>query len=214
MKFKILKMIIATFAFSFSAYCNASLITSMSNGTPVNFTHHYDYIRTPIVENGYTFTSSHGAHYGLVDFGFGANGMWNDLSIVAISSGRSGRSIKFEFHNPVSSILGFFNYPPSYGQPSISIFDTAGILLESYMLDFSFPSSPFPINQGEYYGFARQTNEIGSFVISGKFVGMTDMEIARVEVTEPSTLVLLLLTFFFLFVYRFYGLNWHYKTLK
>jgi hypothetical protein len=40
------------------------------------------------------------------------------------------------------------------------------------------------------------------------------MEIARVEVTEPSTLVLLLLTFFFLFVYRFYGLNWHYKTLK
>ena len=114
--------------------------------------------------------------YGLV-----ANGNWD--------SGRNGYSatdqpnamMRFDFADPVCAVVGFVNYAPGFGGPFImEIFDGSNTSLETFDITNNAPiSTPNSINDGEFRGFVRATNDIAALELSGEFDVLDDLKFSR-----------------------------------
>ena len=123
---------------------------------------------------------------------FGANGDWSGEPMEAVNSALG--SMTFQFSQPVAGVAGELNYAPgSYGNAPLEIeaFASDGRLLESYEPVFSTGGA---LNSGEFYGFADDTADIGSFVVTGSYAALRDLTIERDPLTAPEPSGLLLLT--------------------
>ncbi|SEF59753.1 PEP-CTERM protein-sorting domain-containing protein/MYXO-CTERM domain-containing protein [Bryocella elongata] len=177
-----------------SAAARASEVTSISNGTVYTIPSVNQQGAGPeTVATGITWTSTNsGAVFGYSDtYGFNDNGIWNGLSMAGVNS--SSDSMTFTFSDSVSAAGAFINYSPSWGNPTIAVYDTNGNLIESEILDFAVADGPDAINEGYFYGFQESTADIGSFTITGAYAGVSEITLSgSVAATpEPGALVLL-----------------------
>jgi hypothetical protein len=124
-------------------------------------------------------------------YGFGSNGNWTGLNMMATTSNTGSMSITFD--DPVAEIGGFMNYVPDRGyEPAyVEIYDVNDDLIESVQLTFL---TGFGLNLGEFVGFLQDANVIAKVVFRGGYIGVTELEYMRLtatEVPEPATLALL-----------------------
>jgi len=189
-----MKKVICLVACLCAGTANAAVINSISDdATSHAFTNTDGYSNGPISENGFTWSSDndysvYGSNFG---YGLGENGTWDSgLNFVGLNS-QTG-SMTFDFDNSVSSVTAFLNYATSsYGFGLISIYDAANNLLESHELNINTDSSSY--NDGEYWGFSRQSADISSFVISNAYIVAADLRtsIASTSVPAPASIALL-----------------------
>jgi len=182
-----MKKIICLVACLCAGTANAAVINSISdNATSHAFTPIDGLTDGPISENGYTWTSDNSSSvYGYEGgYALDQNGRWGSgLTFIGLNS-QTG-SMTFDFDNSVSSVTAFLNYATtSYGFGLISIYDAANNLLESHELDINTGSSSY--NDGEYWGFSRQTADISSFVISNAYIVAADLRTSIVSTSVPA----------------------------
>lgn len=189
-----MKKIICLVACLCAGTANAAVINSISGDvTSHAFTNTGGFTDGPISENGFTWTSdnSYSVYGSETGYGLGENGDWGSgLTFVGLNS-QTG-SMTFDFDNSVSSVLAFLNYATtSYGFGLISIYDAADNLLESHDLNINTGSGSY--NDGEYWGFSRQSADISSFVISNAYIVAANLttSIASTSVPAPASIALL-----------------------
>ena len=169
-----------------ASLANATAITSLANGTPVVMPANNLFTAGPVVEPGYTYTSSNSNSVFGYTFGYGLNnnGAWNSgLGSPYLGLNTSEGWSLITFDAPVSSVLAFVNYADQTGTPIISVFDAGNNLIESTVLNFSTTGD----NQGFNYGFTESSNIIKSIEFSNAYIVATNIQ---TEVPEPSTLAL------------------------
>ena len=170
---------------------NAELITSLTDGTSLVIPASNLFTNGPVDGDGFTWSSTNtGSVYGFTGgYGLGNNGGWDSsLGFPYMGLNTSSGAMTISFDTAVSSVLGFFNYAPNFGGTTIAIFDTSNNLLESFTLSFATSGS----NQGQYLGFARLSNQIGSLVMTNGYIVGADFSVSSMSsvprVPEPGTL--------------------------
>jgi len=187
-----MKKIVCLVACLCAGTANASIINSISGDeTSHAFTNSGEFSGGPISENGFTWTSTNNnSVYGYEgSYGLDQNGSWGaGLTFVGLNT-QTG-SMTFNFDTSVSSVLAFLNYATtSYGFGSMSIYDAGDNLLESH--DLSINTDSGSNNEGEYWGFSRQTADISSFVISNAYIVAADLRTGITSVPAPASIALL-----------------------
>jgi hypothetical protein len=170
----------------------ATLITSIPGGTivPMPIVNYEgtgpQAFGSPTISWSATTFSVFGYNSG---FGFGSNGSWSGVDMAGIDAGTG--SMTFSFSTPVSAVGGFINYSPGTSPffPTIAVYYNS-TLLEFDSLSFSTGGGT---NTGFFYGFSEST-PITSFVLSGDFIGLTNLTFAS-PVPEPSTWAMMILGF-------------------
>jgi hypothetical protein len=122
-------------------------------------------------------------------YGFNANGSWSGLDMTG-TNGAPSASITFSFSAPVSAVGGFLNYGTSNGLNTISVFNGA-TLIETDTLTFATGGGT---NTGLFLGFSEAT-PITSFVLTGAFIGLTNLTVVASAVPEPATWAMMILGF-------------------
>lgn len=126
-------------------------------------------------------------------FGMGDNGYWS-WSMIGINTGTGAMTI--DLGGLYSSVGGFMNYAPDYGDATISAIAGDGTtILESYVISTLAPiSTPSGSDDGAYRGIERLTADIAYFRIENSYLGMHNITLdGRSEaIPEPSTALLVL----------------------
>lgn len=150
----------------------------------------------PITFDNYTWSSTNatqqgGSVYGYnLGYGYLANGYWNaaigpmagvndSFAVYGVTD-----TMTFAFTSPVPWVGGFFNYVPGGPTPTtLAVWDTNGILIESYDLTFNFNDYSL-VNAGEWIRFTEAI-PIGFFTMTDNYVGVAN------PTPEPGSLLLL-----------------------
>lgn len=128
-------------------------------------------------------------------YSFDENGSWLGMAMIGTNDGRSSMSLSFA--TPVAGVGAYLNYAPSVsGSPAvIAIYDAAGVLLDSYRLDFTTDGS---LNSGEFRGFLLPSAGISRLTLSGGLIGaahlqvqVTALDAVLPAVPEPRTAAML-----------------------
>jgi hypothetical protein len=184
----------AVFA-SATLVAHASVVTSIPGGTTyalpiVNYFGAGPQTVVPgIIWSSNNSSSVSGGAFGYNgEYGFPPNGSWRGLVMAGTNSAFD--SMTFSFSSPVMAVGGFLNYGPGMGSPfTISVYDTSNHLIETYLPTFLTGGG---INTGAFYGFSESSADIGSFVLSGGYAGLTNLRVeAAPPIPEPSSLILL-----------------------
>ncbi|MFV0244378.1 MAG: VPLPA-CTERM sorting domain-containing protein, partial [Qingshengfaniella sp.] len=139
-----------------------------------NFTFGPEYL-----PGGITFTaapenggnSGHGSVIGQGSYSLSGNGDFGgDAIYIGVDSG-SGYA-ELSFAAPVSSFGGYWNYAPSYGDaPTLSAYDSAGILLGAFDLEDVAPiSTPGVFNGFAFRGLVSDTTDISAVRFGGSYI--------------------------------------------
>lgn len=187
---KLVTALPAVLATIFMSPAHAVLVTNTSGFTsPIQFDFSdqppgYTFTTGPVTVGAstgesITYTSSNistnsgqGGVIGSGDYSLGGNGSWGDPFSFAGVDGTFD-FITFTFNsNLVSAVGGFLNYFPNGGaSPTISVYDSSDVLLESYDLEALAPiSTPGEFNSGDFRGIMRNTSDIKSFRISNSYI--------------------------------------------
>jgi len=124
-------------------------------------------------------------------YGFCENGDWNGLNMIGLIGDLGTMTIAFD--SPVAAVGGFINYAPcSFGEPSISVYDSTNALLETLPLTFLTGGAA---NSGAFRGFSEAVANISFFRLNNAAIGLTDLTVnadaaAPSAVPEPSTIAL------------------------
>jgi hypothetical protein len=124
--------------------------------------------------------------YGLV-----SNGEWdsgrNGYSAIDLPTG----SMRFDFAEPVCAVVGFVNYVPDFGDPvMMKALDGSDGVLEIFDISIDAPiSTPNGVNDGEYRGFVRATNDIAAIELSGSFDVLDDLTFTRCDTQVAGELL-------------------------
>jgi len=102
------------------------------------------------------------------------------------SVGGTNGTMTFAFSNPVAAVGGFLNYAPYSGTASIAVYDASDTLIESFNLTFMLGTGT---NNGIFYGFQEETNDISFFVLNNADIGITNLTTDAIPI--PGTLWLL-----------------------
>lgn len=153
------------------------------------------------IPGGITFTrstdtasnSGNGAVLGQGSYGLNSNGSFGGDAIYAGLDGQQGW-IRFTLSAPVQSFGAYVNYAPGVGDdPTISVLDQAGNVLESYNLaDVAPVSTPGGFNQFAFRGISLSSASIYALELSGSYIIAAGTETGLPPVPEPETYALML----------------------
>lgn len=169
----------------FASTVKAEVITSIDSGATSLGISTLNYFGSgPIIENGFTWTSTESfSVYGYNGgYGLGNNGTWSNFPLVGLNE--TTGSMRFAFDNPVSQVLAFINYSPTDGIGAIAIYDASGNLIESTNLSIDTPGGN---NAGEDYGFKQASATIKFFEISNAYIVANNLRVLF-GLTGPSAL--------------------------
>jgi hypothetical protein len=114
------------------------------------------------------------------------------MVMAGLNSSSASDTMTFAFTAPVSAVGGFINYNPGPNTttPTIAVYDTLGQLIENATLSFNTGGG---LNSGFFYGFQETTANIGSFTLTGNYIGITNLttSTAVVSTPEPASIALL-----------------------
>jgi hypothetical protein len=196
LQMKRLCMMLATVTLLFGSVgpAKAEFVTSLPGGTvvpmpPVNL-----FGSGPVTFGpGITWSSAYSfAVFGYTaGYGFAGNGEWDGTLGPMAGTNNAVLPMTFTLSTPVAGIGGFINYAPGFGTPLISVYDTSGNLIESYTPTFATGGG---LNTGMFLGFLETTPEIGSFTLSGAYIGLTGLTIqpSAIAATPAPTSITLL----------------------
>jgi hypothetical protein len=159
------------------------------------------------IGNGVTFSTTGGpGSLGGAEFGawsLGSNGFWSGGKTFAGVDGDfdvNGQpaGMLFDFGGLlVKGVGGVMNFDPdfTFGGPTfafplplyIAAFDKSGTLLEEYELPLINTSNGF--NEGVFYGIGRDQADIASFLISGPYAVVDDLQIAAIPLPPTAWLM-------------------------
>jgi hypothetical protein len=170
----------------------ASVITSLTDGTSHAFSPVNQFTSGPVHENGFTFTSTtSNSVYGYVGgYGLNSNGTWNANvgSYIGLNVGSNANAfMTITFDSPVAAVLAFLNYAPGNGVPYIAAYDATNHQIESFNLNFATTNAT---NAGEDFGFQESSDIIKSIRFGNAFIVATQLETAAAVVPAPSTVLL------------------------
>jgi len=121
-------------------------------------------------------------------YGLGTNGNWDAgrNGYVGLNDADQGNSMRFDFNDDsVCGVGGFVNYAPDFFQNpfTITALDSNNDVLETFDVSNNAPiSTPNAINDGEFRGIVRATNDIAALELSGEFDVLDDLKFTRCEV--------------------------------
>lgn len=128
-------------------------------------------------------------------YGFLTNGSWSGLPAMVGLNDSSDffgpntiDSMTFQFTAPVSGVGGILNWVPNALPVTMSIFDTAHNLLESFVLSVGGVNS---VLADTFYGFSRTSADISYFTLTDGYVGLRGLQVVS-SVPVPAALPLLL----------------------
>jgi hypothetical protein len=179
-----------------SALANASEVTSIPGGSVIAMPGTYTIGAGPVSFSGVTWSSDYGVSALAWSGGytFGTNGTWDSAYVMAgLNSPNAADTMKFAFTAPVSAVGGFLNYNPgSTGGPTtIAVYDTSNNLIESATLSFTTGGG---LDTGVFLGFQENTVNIGSFTLTGNYLGITNLTTSTstpISTPEPASIALL-----------------------
>lgn len=152
----------------------------------------------PIVfGNNVTWSSTDGTSvFGWTNsYGFNANGAWSGNPPMAGTNSDTA-AMTFTLASDASSIGGTLNWACcSYSPVTMSVFDSGGVLLESFALSSGFANL---VAANAFHGFSRSAGDIRSFTMTGGYVGLRDLSVDYAGlggVPEPQAWALLILGF-------------------
>jgi hypothetical protein len=180
----------AVVALTFSAPTHAVHVTTLANTTSYPMPY-INYVGSgPVVMGpGVTWSSnSSQTLYGYGgNYGFTTNGYWQAPMPFAATNAASGAVMRFNFATPVAGVGALMNHVPGMSPaPTVAIYDSANVLLESYVLNVVTPANSQ--NAGEFHGFLRPTAEISYMTLTGSYIAATRLVSAPVSaVPEPAT---------------------------
>ena len=186
-------LIVAAVALAASALAHAVPVTSLPAGTVYPFAvENYFGIGPKVVAPGITWSADDSnSVYGYAGaYGFAGNGGWSGLSMIGSNTGAS--SMRIDFASPVAGVGAFMNYAPDFGStPTIAVYDSSNVLLESYTLSFATGGGS---NTGEFHGFLEGTSNISYLTLTGSYIGAANLSVqtVAVPVPEPETYALML----------------------
>jgi len=196
-RFAILAAAVAAFL---AGAAHAAPVTSLAGATVYSFGNSNQFTAGPVaVAAGINWSSDNllpgnsRSVYGYTQiYGFVSNGAWSNLSMIGTNSQTA--TMRIDFNSSVAGVGAFLNWArlddgQPFGNPAtISIYDSANTLLESFTLTFG-PLGG--INNGEFHGFLRNTADIASIRFSGSLIGAANLEVlAGNSVPVPGTLAL------------------------
>jgi len=183
--------IVAAVALAVSTMAQAIPVTSLPAGTVYPFAVENYFGNGPkVVAPGITWSADYSySVYGYTgNYGFSGNGDWNGLSMIGSNSG--GSSMRIDFASPVTGVGAFMNYAPGFGStPTIAVYDSNNLLLESYTLSFATGGGS---NTGEFHGFLEGTSNISYMTLTGSYIGAANLSVQTAAVPEPETYALML----------------------
>ena len=184
-------LIVAAVALAASTLAHAIPVTSLPAGTVYPFAvENYFGTGPKVVAPGITWTADYNySVYGYAGgYGFAGNGSWSGLSMIGSNSG--GSSMRIDFAAPVAGVGAFLNFAPGYGStPTIAVYDSSNMLLESYTLSFATGGGS---NTGEFHGFLEGTSNISYMTLTGSYIGAANLSVQTAAVPEPETYALML----------------------
>jgi hypothetical protein len=174
----------------------ADVVTSLSDATNYSFGSAGLFGAGPVtVAPGITWSSTwSGSTYGYVgDYGFAANGSWNNFSMIGLNANEGTMTI--QFGTPVAGVGTYLDYAvcPTCGDPAnIAVYDSSHTLIESYVLTFSTVSEQVQgmVNPGQFLGFLESSADITYLELSNATLGAHDLSVIT-NVPEPPPLLLL-----------------------
>lgn len=169
----------------FSAPATAAVITSLPGGTALPIAASTATTSGPqTLAPGINFSASEPAYLGHTGYwGFDQNGSWSGMPMMGLNSATGFFEIAFDA--PVSAILAELNWATNtlVVQASMQIFDSAGNLLESQLLE-----DGGNILTPGYLGFSRAQGDIAKIRFSNEFIGARNISYAATSaVPEPAT---------------------------
>ena len=139
---------------------------------------------------GFSISATGDACYNY-DYGWGLddNGQWN-MGLIGDNSGST--LITINLGGLYSSVGGFVNYAPGYGDPIMTAIAGDGTtVLESWNLATYAPiSTPGATNGGAFRGIDMGSPVIGYLRIGGSYFVMHDITLDSEAIPEPSTALL------------------------
>jgi len=192
----------------------ADLLTSPAQlpSAPVNLLFTFDspdgfnLVAPVAIGNGVTFSTT-GGPGSLGDAGgiwsLGSNGFWSlGKTFAGVDGDFDGNGVPagmlFDFGGLlVKGVGGFMNFDPdfTFGGPTVAFplplyiaaFDRSGALLEDYELPLI--NTPGEFNAGVFYGIGRDQADIASFLISGPYAVVDDLQIAAIPLPPTAWLM-------------------------
>lgn len=145
----------------------------------------------PVAESGWVWSANTSSFYSYsAGWDLEGNGNWYGLTHAAVNS-YSG-TMTFTFDSDVASVLAFVNYAPTYGTPTMSIYDSSNNLLESSSVSIATSGLT---NAGEDWGFARTEGDIRSITFSDSYIVAANIRTTSARTftatPEPSSSALL-----------------------
>jgi len=124
------------------------------------------------------------SNYGLS--GVDDNGSWNSdrNGYVGTNDGSDTVIMRFDFNDgAICAVGGFVNYARGDGDPFVmKALDNGNAVLESFDVTNDAPIiTPGTVNDGEFRGFVRASNDIASIELSGQFDVLDDLKFARCD---------------------------------
>lgn len=187
-------LMIAGFLSLAAGVAQASVITSISGGTvqnqpAVDYFGNGPQVFGSIPTITWSSTNSYSVFGYTGGYGLNSNGYWTGATGPYIGSNDGTSTMTLALGAPVSTIGAFLNYAPGGGSaPTISVYDSASNLIESYVLNFATSGN----DQGYFFGFSEATSIISSFVLSGSYIVAANITTGGVgsDVPEPAALAI------------------------
>jgi len=125
------------------------------------------------------------------DYGLGVNGEWDSGRDGYSATDNPASSMRFDFAEPVCAVVGFVNYSPGIGDPFImTALDGSNGVLETFDISNDAPiSTPDALNDGDFRGFVRATNDIAAIELFGEFDVLDDLTFTRCDTQVAGELL-------------------------
>jgi len=116
------------------------------------------------------------------DYGLDTNGEWDSGRNGYIGSNTpEAPMMRIDFNDEeICAVGGFVNYAPGFGDVMITALDSGNGVLETFNILSDAPiSTPGALNDGEFRGIVRATNDIAAIELSDQFEVLDDLKFSR-----------------------------------